>query len=765
LVAVSTGGVGSRSSRTAEARSLAEIRREVEQLEGTVDHHLKVLEMPKSKSRRSLMKRFLDGLVLYQMKDFDKAAVVFMDLVNHHPNSEGARQARFYLAECLYRRREYRTAVKYYDWVVKQGRQTKHYQRALQRLLELSFRIHDHSRVHDLVERIKEIPAGQRDESMEYVLGKYYYHRGLYDRAKQVFASIPLTGKHGDQARYFLGVIAIKEKELKNAESIFKRSLRRIKASKVKGKPLKGKKRRLRDLFIMALARLNYHNDDPDAAIKLYKSLSRRSDQFEQALYELAWAYLRAWEFYRAIKSLEMLVLLNPDSKHVPESKILVGNLRIIARQFSSAKKLFKQTAEDYRPVYHKVRKLQNEHWSEEKFLTLLTGEGSEALDTEVYLPKNTLKTLKRQPQVRRAMRVLGDVDRIKSSIAGCERMIKRVEKRLDSASRISAFPELARARARAVEVEIKLASLRAELVGKLKRVVQPAASAQERAELARLEKRRAELQKMVRQMPTSGEDFERRVAKIRKLYDKKEAAIHKLSVMVQGLEARLTAIKNYYASTRGQQKLDPAVVKKKVDSLKEVISALQTEIASIRASIEDGRSSAGIDDATMREEKRVRRAYKKVLAEQQELMDAIKSRSGSTARQDASRIEAVLQRASSVRQKIDTFNQRIEKLLAFKLGRARRILSEEKTNLASYKKLLVGYEPESRKVAGGVTKESFQEIASELNELLIKADVGILDVAWALKRAQSEKWATHTRRQGKKLQALEERFQEVRRR
>jgi TolA-binding protein len=751
--------------RHADARGLSAIRQEIRQLDGSLNHYLKVLKMPKGKSRRTLMKRFLDGLVLYEMKDFDKAAVVFMDLVAHHKNSVAARQARFYLAECLYKRREYHSALGHYQAVVDRGPTTKHYQRALQRLLELAFRTHDHSRVHKLVARIQQIPTGQRDESMEYVLGKYYYHRGLYKRAKQVFASIPLTGKHGDQARYFLGVIAIKEKKLKNAQNIFQRSLRRIKANREKGKPLKGKKRRLRDLFTMALARLHYHNDDPDGAIRLYKTLSRRSAQFEQALYELAWAYLRAWEFYRAIKSLELLVLLNPDSKHVPESKILVGNLKIIAHQFAEAKKLFKQTAKNYRPIYHKVRQLQKEHWSASKFLALLTDEGTEALDIEVYLPKDTVKTLKRQPQVRRAMRIIGDVKRIKSVIASCERIITRVERRLNSASRISAFPELARARAHAVEVEIKLARVRAELVGKLKKVVGPAASAQERAELARLEKKRTKLEKMVKEMPASGEAFELRVAKIRATYDKKESKLHKLSIMVQGLQAKLIAIKNYYESTRAQQKLPASVIQKKVSALKKEIAYLQKEATAIRAAIDDGRTAAGIDDETMRQERRVRAQYKQVLERQRRLMATIRSRMGAGNQGRAAQVENVLRTAANVRRKLDTYNRRIEKLLAFKLGRTRRILAEEKQNLKSYKALLVGYEPESREVAGGVTKESFHAIAGDLSELLVKADVGILDVAWAIKTAQSEKWAKHTRKQGKALQALEERFQEVRRR
>ena len=374
------------------------------------------------------------------------------------------------------------------------------------------------------------------------------------------------------------------------------------------------------------------------------------------------------------------------------------------------------------------------------------------------------MKALKRQPQVRKAMRVLGDIKSIRSVIAQCERMIKRVERRLGKSGKISAFPELARARAHAVEVETKLTKLRAAISQKLQRSVKSALSGQERAQLNRLETRRKKLQKTIEVMPASSEDFDRRVKKIRKLYDSRERKLHKLSVVIQGLQARLTAIKSYYSSTEAMQKLGPEVVNKKIAALKKEINALQAESAAVRASINDGRSSAGIDDETMRQEKRIRAEYKRILEQQKRIIDAAKARMGA-GRARAQRVESVLRKADAVKANIKVYNDRIDKLLAFKLGRTRRILAEEKANVQQYRELLKGYSPEGRAVAGGVTQKNFKAISKGLYELLVKADVGILDVAWAIKTAQSSKWAKFTRAQGKKIQALEKRFEEVRKR
>lgn len=746
-----------------EGKDLASLEREVANLRELLEHYLRTLEAPREQSRRALMKRFLDGVVLYEMKDYGQASVIFMDLVNNHEGSRAAQQARFYLADCFYKRREYRSAAEQFRKVVERGSGEEHYQQSLQRLLELSFRMGDHSGVYQLVERIENIPRGRRDPGMEYALGKYFYFRGLFDRALEVFAAIPLSGEYGNQARYFTGVINVKNGKLKDALKIFDEGVRRMDGLETKEKPLRGKDREVRDLFIMALARLYYHNDDPDNAIKYYSRISRRSEQFEHALYELSWSYLKAWEFYRAIKSMELLALAAPDSRYVAESRILVANLHILARRFDEARRLFSETAEENRPIYQTLRRLHSEHWSADRFLGLLAGENGEALDSEISLPDRTMEVIKRKPQIRKALESLQDMRELRAEIDRTERMIERIERRIGPIGSISAFPELASARARANEVETRLAGLSAQIAGKLRAAVSSEINPQEKAELNRLEKERIRLKEFVDEMPKTSEDFEQRVRRVRKLYDVRERDLHKLTVTIQGLQAQLVAIETYYSSTEVKQKLDPAVVNKMIAEIKSEIADLQKQESMIRSSIDDGRNSAGMEDVTLEHERRVRERYNNILKRQNRIVDSAKQRMGGAGRMSVERVEAVLQKAETVRDDLKVYNERIDKRLAQEVGRTRRILAEEKENVKQYREMLQAEEPRTRSIAGGVTRETMQEISKDLYDLLIKADLGLLDVAWAVKDDQSSKWAEFTIEQTKKLQALEKRFEEVR--
>lgn len=753
----------STSFPAAHARKLRQIQREIRDIRNSIGYFMKVLKLPGPKSRRELVKRLLDGMVLYQMKDYDKAAILFMDLVTGEAKTRPGMEARFYLGDCLYLRREYLSAKAHFRAVVEMGPTVPNYQKALQRLLELSLRTGDHTGIYQLIERIRQIPQDQRDQAMDYVLAKYYFFRELLAEARKVFLTIPGKSPYFQQSRYFLGVIAVKQGKPKDAEAIFKASLTTFAEMEKAKKTFTASQRMLYDLFILGLARLHTSRNETEKAIDLYKAVSRRSRFFDDALYELSWAYLRSREFGRSIRVLELLVLAKPDHWAVPESKILLANLKLLSKQYYNAKRMFKSVARRYRPVYLQIRQFQKMQLPPVKFYYLLLGKGHEALDMKVDLPKETFSVLKRQPQVRKALRVIGDLEEIRTNVRVCERIIRRIERRIGSTARISAFPELARARAHSVEMEIKLTKLSGELMEMLKTAVSGAATPSEQAELAQLADRRRNLEQLIQKMPSTTDAFEKRVAKIRKMYESKEAEAHKIRIALDALRATLTATENYFHLTRDQQKIDAGMLKTKVKALKEAIHELEEKLDAVRDVIVDAKTVAGIDDSTMEEEKRVRARYKRVLTRQKQLYSQVVDRLSGGGKGRAERVARVAQEAEDAGAYLVKYNERIEKLLAYRLGRVRRILAEEKVNIRSYKDLLKEYEPETREVAGGVTQEGFKAVSREFYKLVIKADVGVLDVAWAVKSDLSDSWARTSQVRSRQLEDLEKRFREVR--
>src|SRR5262249_60870593 len=63
--------------------------------------------------------------------------------------------------------------------------------------------------------------------------------------------------------------------------------------------------------------------------IDSYLLVDRRSDLFPDALYEVAWVYVKSKQYDKALRALELLEQSEPNTMKTPTVRILEGNLRI----------------------------------------------------------------------------------------------------------------------------------------------------------------------------------------------------------------------------------------------------------------------------------------------------------------------------------------------------------------------------------------------------------------------------------------------------
>jgi len=71
-------------------------------------------------------------------------------------------------------------------------------------------------------------------------------------------------------------------------------------------------------------------------------------------------------------------------------------------------------------------------------------------------------------------------------------------------------------------------------------------------------------------------------------------------------------------------------------------------------------------------------------------------------------------------------------------------------------------YKQQTDTVAGSLTYAGFQDVAKRFYEIVVRADVGIIDVAWALKDAKSKEVSRLVRQQKMDLKVLDDEFKEV---
>ncbi len=763
---------------SAEARrSLAKIDQSLRTIEGQLAYYLTTIHPPKQTlTKRQLVKRLIDGMVLYRQKDYSRAAIVLMDIVNRHPGTPEAGEAAFFLGDSMFQQREFVVARRNFQRVVNAGSSNPYYQLALQRLLELEMRraavlgrakTADPDRmkqVEELLRKIEAIPPGYREASVDYVRGKYLFFRGRVQDALKVFSGLGSSHPYHLQAVYFIGVCQIKLGRLNAAAATYKRVIDQVVYGYLKLKT--PTQRRILQLIIMAGARLAYvrgKSEDVETAIELYNAVPRKSPYFADALYERAWAYLKAKRYERAAQALQLLHVADPNYGKSDEGRILLGNLKIRTRNFGAAKTIFREAAAALRPVVRKLRGLQSAGMDPKAIFDQLTSENLEKFDIAVRLPKLALRWLRKQPQVKRAMIVIDDLKQIRSMIDESHKLIRTIERKLRLGSQLSRFPALAMAKARSADFESQLLSLRGDLSAHMRKLVESLLSAQDRAELARLRKERKRLVGELKKLPKSSDAYSTRLKKVNRLFDRIDSDALAVQLDIKNLENMLKATEAYYYRTIKRQRVPKAQMQRNLNIVRKQIQTLKGLVKGLREDLADARNNAGIGDSVMAYEQRLRKQYAAVLAQEQKLTASAAANLTPDKASRKARIDALLARITQADRNLASVNQRIAGYLKAKRGEVLRVLAEEKAKLVGYRQQLALHTPTSREVVGGVALQNFRKVSQMVQGVLVKADVGVLDVVWAIKNLAKGRYEKKESLFMRAMEALKRKYAEPR--
>jgi tetratricopeptide (TPR) repeat protein len=276
--------------------------------------------------------RLLEAQVAFGVGDYDKSSVLLYEIVAAG-GATGVDVGLFYLAESLYQQGDLAASRTYFARVVDEaGAASKYYQAALERLVELAILLDEHDGVDARISALAQLSAAGGRPSAIYVRGKYAEHRGQHDDALALLAQVPAGSTYDFQAQYVAGAVHIAKGDLQKAIDTFEALSART--------PTRAADRRVVELSFMALGRLHYERDLPAKAIDSYLMINRKSDLFADALYEVAWVYVKGKQFDKALRALELLALADPNSTKLPTVKILEGNLRIRKAQLLRARQI-----------------------------------------------------------------------------------------------------------------------------------------------------------------------------------------------------------------------------------------------------------------------------------------------------------------------------------------------------------------------------------------------------------------------------------------
>ncbi|HEX3902576.1 MAG TPA: tetratricopeptide repeat protein [Polyangia bacterium] len=699
-------------------------------------------------------RRVLDAQVQLSVKNYDEAATIALDVVEKYPNTRAYDDALYLLGESLFQGRDYYSARHYLQEAVAKNNGSKAEQQALQRLVEVALRTGDYENVDVYLKRLENVPAASMEPSVPYVRAKYLYFRGRLDEATAVFASIPTTNPYYFQARYFLATIQVKRGDLAGASTAYDDLL--------KQQPPDDTGKDIQDLARLAIARIFYERSQFDKAIEVYLAVPRQSLYWSEALREQAWTYIKAKDWQRAYRSVNLLLLYDPDTADAPDLRLLEGNLELRMNNFYLASDEFSKVRDEFEPIHRQLQQVIVKSQTDPAYFDSLVGKSLDKFDIGVFVPPTAAKWVKAEPDVARMMSLASDVGEMQRDLVDSQKLVERIEHVMQGSGRVGIFPDLAAARTKSVESMNQIVGTRERFVQKIRAIIDPVLTPEERKQLDQLAILRDGYSRQASNLPTTDEGLQAHERTMKDRFGDLDKQVSEMNVEIQSLEAQLVALEQYYRVSRSEQKIRPEDIEAPVRDMRAAIEDLRAMHDQLREQIADATRDAGAAGSTGEAEREAAEKLSGVLAQELTLERQAAMRLGGPDRGQVDRVNDVLSRCDAIQTQLDEFDKRVDGQATVRLATVTRYLTAEKEELAAASDKLGGILDESKSLGGGLAQAMFTKVADKFYDLVVRSDVGIIDVSWGLKDQKTQSVTKLTNLKNLELKALDEDFRRV---
>jgi tetratricopeptide (TPR) repeat protein len=317
----------------------------------------------------------------------------------------------------------YSASLSYFDRIVQKGPSHAYYNATLKWLASLSRTLPDSTGILEKIGKYNRAELDQpalekvRDE-LYFLLGKYYYQKGSFKEAVELFGTVPTSSEFYVQAKLFEGATHVREYQAKPAVDSFKEVLRASAESQdPKIKPFE-------DLANLSLARTFYSTGQFDLAAKYFDKVSSESYDWANSLFESSWAnfMLKQKGYSKALGNIHTIQAPFFEDTIKPESVAEGLSVKATIYFYNCLYDRAAESIDEFNSIYPAV-------FTDLKKLVMTETDNTNLYELAVKIRKGTSGL---QPQTERAARgVLGDMSLVKrfQYVEELDRELKQHEK------------------------------------------------------------------------------------------------------------------------------------------------------------------------------------------------------------------------------------------------------------------------------------------------------------------------------------------------
>ena len=751
--------VGLAHAAKAPGVSGKDARKQVAEIRTELGKVVKKAREKKKPSESELAKRLVAGQLKLSDRDPEGAAIIFLDLLENHAGSDAARQALVYLGEALVELDMFKWAGECFgrNLADSNTEAARFHQRSLANLLRLASPARQAgfaqrpglsatpevrarlqaigvetdeappkshmgpSDIQRIIDWVQRIPLDKRQAMLSYEYGRWLYLSGFHDHALRAMDALAPpeemlrgggpAGPYRLQATYIASSARLAQGKIDEAVAGF---------SKITShRTTDPEEAAIVELSWMALGRVFHDEKDVERSVDAYRKISRDSKYFPEAMYETAWTLLRAGRNEGALQALDLLLVYDPTSPIAPEIKQLRGKIRIQERDWKGAEGEFLALRREFAALGRQVREKLRSQADAQAWFSAVVAEDMEHFTIAAIMPVDAAQLAESLPRAVQGRELARDVGSLAVELDDVRALLAKMETAVRAKERASLFEDLNALMAAADAAELQLVEIQEGILARtLAKAKSPA--------LDKLDQKRAKYRKVVDEYDSGPKSSGERQRKLRRLAE----ISHNYDLAIAALRAQLIASERYYDETRERQKLDHAAFLKQAADLRDEIAALEAASRQLRDEID--RVGTGMRlDAPHKQRRR------KVIGEYSAFLDKFWARAQAAAEDREAKLAWA--EAAKLRVQVAGVRRLIDNAALDRLKRAIVILKEERANLDRYQQEMVQMEGATRELVGEVMQATTRDVVAELQNLVVRSEVGLLDVAWAIQEVEAE--------------------------
>lgn len=551
------------------------------------------------------------------------------------------------------------------------------------------------------------------------------------ERALEAFARV--GGPFQLRAWYFQGVLELEDENLRGSLEWFE--------SCARAEPETEGDREVHELCLLAAGRVHAELGDVPAALDWYGAVPAGSPHFAEAVHEMALAHVKAKAWDPALRLASLVAELAPGSPLAPEAMILRGHLLLRLERYADAAEAYGRVIDTYAPVRDELDAILVTRADPARYFDELLGKQAGLADVASLLPPVAVRWATSDADVALALelvRALGDAG---TELREGRELADRLGALLGRGGGLDASPPLLRAYARAQAVENAAARVEGAWVAEVAAAALGALPPERREALARAGQDRAALEARFDRLPRSDGEVAARLRRLHGRVDEVSRAAYRLGYLVEGSRAAIAGCLAWADEHRGDGG-DADARQEFADELRKhraMVDGYEAELAAVRLELAKVRDAAGGADA-MVEEGRLRDEYLAAVAREHAAAEAARADVLPADRPLLAALRGARGRLAAARARAQALEARIAADAARRAATLRARVEVERGALAAHAAAVAAVRDDARDVLGRIAVRSVGEVRALFYRLVLKADVGIVDVSWSRKRRRLER-------------------------